>query len=138
MPARMTAATAACESRSVFVACVMTGVSYMALAVPRLIPVEVVERLFAAFRHRSCITMMRIVTVIDVTIEATATVKPRASSNENPAREPVRAVIAIRCARVWIVVEVPVWAHRRNSDVDGDLSGSSWAGGNENTGRQNE
>ena len=114
MATGVTAATGACESSRVFVARIMTGVSYVTLAVPRLIPVEVIEGLLTALRHRSCITMMRIVPVIDVAVEAMLTVKPRSSSNEHPAGEPIGAVIPVGSTRVRVVVEVPVRTQRRS------------------------
>ena len=40
-------ATAALKSWGVFAAWIMTGVAYVALAVPRFVPVEVVERLLS-------------------------------------------------------------------------------------------
>jgi hypothetical protein len=132
------AATTASESGCVLPAAVMTGVSYMALAISRLVRVEVVERRLAALRSWSCITMMGIVPVIDVAIKAAPAVEPRASSNEEPAREPVRTIIAVRCARVGRIVEVSVWAHGRDSNVHRYLSRCGWIAGEENSSGQRE
>jgi hypothetical protein len=70
---------------------------------------------------------MRIVAVVDVAIKAASAVKPRASADEYTAGEPIGAVVTVRSAVVRSIVEVPIGAHRRHSNVDGDLG---WGHGN--------
>jgi hypothetical protein len=113
---------AMCESCNVFVAWVMTGISYVPLAVPSLIRVEVVERSLPAIRHRSYVAVMRIVAVIDVAIEAMWTMEPRPGSDEDPTNEPISPIVAIGSTVVWGIVKVPVWANGRDSNVDRNLS----------------
>jgi hypothetical protein len=43
---------------------------------------EVVELLRTAFRHRTGITVMRIIAVVDMAVKAGAPVKPGAGSNK--------------------------------------------------------
>ena len=126
-------ATTACEASSVFPAWIMTGVSDVALAVSGFIPVEVVECPFSTIRHRPCVAMARIVTVIDVAIEAMRAMEPRASSKEHPANEPIRPVVAVWCAWVGSVVEVSIRANWRDSNVHGDLRGCGWTAGKEHS-----
>jgi hypothetical protein len=110
------------RSGAVFARPVMTGVAYMALPIPRLVCVEVVERLLAALRHRSGITVMRVVAIVYVAIEAAMTVKPRAGADEYPAAEPIGPVISVGGAVIRSVVEIAVRTSRLNTDVDTDLS----------------
>jgi hypothetical protein len=66
--------------------------------------------------------MMRIVTVIDVAVEAVRAMEPGASSYEDAAIEPVRPIVAIRSTGIRGVIKIPVRANRRDSNVDGNLS----------------
>jgi hypothetical protein len=116
------AATAALESGSVLPAPVVTGISNVPLAIPRLVRVEMVECPFPTLRHRPCIAVTRIVPVIDVAVKAVRTVKPGTSPKEHPADEPVRPIVAIRRARIRSIVKISVRAYRRDSNVDGNLS----------------
>src|ERR1700678_2197356 len=61
--AAVTAATAGAALRSgaVFTAAVMSSIAYMALPVPCLIRMEVVERLLPALRHRTSVAMTRVI-----------------------------------------------------------------------------
>jgi hypothetical protein len=119
--ATTTAATA--SGKGVFAATIMARVAYVTLPVSPLIGVEMVERRLSATRHRSTVTVMRIISIVDVTVEAVRAVKPGASSNKYPAGKPVGTVVAVGSAVIRRIVEVPVGAHRLDSDVDGDLSG---------------
>jgi hypothetical protein len=83
-------------SCATFTGAVMTGVAYVALAIPCLVRVEVVERLISACGHRSDVTMTRIVVVVDVAIEAARTVIPRTGSYEHAATEPIWSIVAVR------------------------------------------
>jgi hypothetical protein len=99
----------------------VAGAAYMALSIPRLVPVEVVELLLPAPRQRSTVTVMRVIAVVDVAVEAVRSVKPGASSKKHPANKPVGSIVAIRSTFIWLIVEVPIRAHRRHSDADGNL-----------------
>ena len=127
------ASASACESGSMFSTGIMPGVSYVTLAVPCFIGMEMVECPLAALGHRSGVTVTRVVTVIDMAVEAAMTVEPWAGSDEDAANEPVRPVIAVGSARVGRVVEVSVRAHRRDPDVHRDLSWSGWTAGEEHS-----
>ena len=116
-----TAAAMTLKSAAVFTACIMTGVAYVALTVPGLVCVEVAERLFAASGHRSVVTIMRVVAVVYVAVEAARAMEPRAGSDEQSAREPVRSVIAVRRAIIRRIVKVTVWANRGNTDINSNL-----------------
>ncbi len=105
------------------VAAVMTGVvDYVAMRVVCFVGLKVVERLGAMIGQRTVITMPRIVAVVYVTDEPTRAVKPGAGSDEDSADEPVGTVIAVRSAWVGGIVEITIRTHRRDPDVDGNLS----------------
>ena len=110
------------KSSAVFTAPVMARVSYMTSPISRFVRMEVTERLFPALWHRSPVTMVGIVAIIDVAVEAMRAVEPRAGSEEDPADEPIRPIVAIRGTGIWGVIKVPVRANRRGSNVDGNLS----------------
>jgi len=93
----------------------------MALPIPSLIALEVIEGLSSARRQRSFITVMRIKPVIDMTGKVGTAVEPWASPDENPTNKPIGPVIAVGRAVIWRVVKVPIWAHRCHSNVDGYL-----------------
>src|SRR5271169_2474310 len=99
----------------------MIAFDYVAFPVSRLVPVEVVVGLISPPRQRSSVTVMRVKPVIDVAGEVFRAVEPRASSNKYTASKPVGPVVAIRRAAVWSVREVPIRAHRRHSNADGNL-----------------
>jgi hypothetical protein len=101
----------------------VAGVAYVASSISRLVSLEVVEALRPTSRHRSNVTVMRIKAVVDVAVKAVRAVKPRASSNEYPAKIPIGPVITIRSTVIWSIVVVPVRAHGSRSDVyaDGNL-----------------
>ncbi len=48
--------------------------------------------------------------------------EPGAGSNEYPATEPIWPIVAIGSTVIRSIVEVPVWANRRNSNVNRNLS----------------
>jgi hypothetical protein len=115
-------ATPAVISRQgMFIAAIVGSAAYVALGIMGFVSLEVIEWLRSPHGHRSMVAMPRIVTVIDVAIEAVRAVEPGSSANKYAARKPVRPVVAVGCAVVWSVVEVPVGAHRSHSDVDGNL-----------------
>lgn len=61
---------------------IMASVAYVAASVSRFVCMEVVELLRTAFRHRTGITVMRIIAVVDMAVKAGAPVKPGAGSNK--------------------------------------------------------
>jgi len=111
------------SGESVFGAPFMATVAYVALSIPRLVCVEVVEPLLAMFRQRSNVTVMRIIAVVDMAEKAATAVKPGASSNKHTANKPIGPIVAVRSTVIWGIVEVPVGTHRSRSDVyaDGNL-----------------
>jgi hypothetical protein len=114
-------ATAMESGESMFAASIMGRVAYVALPVPRFVCLEVVERLRPTLRERSSVSAMRIIAVVDVAVKAVMAVKPRTSSNEQPANEPIRPIVAVGSTVIWGIVEVPVGAHRCHSNVNGNL-----------------
>jgi hypothetical protein len=115
----MTAAVT--SGQAVFGATIVASVAYVTLPIPRLICVEVIECRFSAPRQRSNVTVMRIVAVVDVAVEAVGAMKPGASANKHPASEPIGPIVAVRSTVIGSVVEVPIGAHRGHSNVDGNL-----------------
>jgi hypothetical protein len=120
----MTSAVTTLKSGAVFMGRVMACVAYMALTIPGLVPMKMVERLLPALRPRPYVTVMRIVSVIDVAVEAVMAMKPGAGSDEHPAGEPIRPIVTIRSTVIGSIVEVPIRAYWRCSDVDRNLSRS--------------
>jgi hypothetical protein len=109
---------AALESGAVFAFGAVAGVAYVALWVTCFVAVEVVEGLLTVLGHRSGVAMTRIVTVVYVTVEATAAVIPGTGSDEEAACEPVGPIVTVGGAGVGSVVEVSVRAYRSCPDVD--------------------
>ena len=89
------------------------------------------SRPLAARRHGSVITLAIVELMIDVSVEVVGTVEPRSRTDEYPAREPFRAVVAIGSAVVRWNLVIAVRACRRFSDAHRDLRGSVMAGGDE-------
>jgi hypothetical protein len=118
----MTGACVALKSGAMFTIWTVACVADVALSIPCLVRVEVGECLLPVGGHWPVVTVMRIVTVIDVAVEAAGTVEPGASADEDPADEPIRPVVAIGSAAIRGVVEVSVGAHRGYPNVDRDLS----------------
>lgn len=106
------------KSSAVLAACVVTGVAYVALTIPRFVRMEVAERRLAASRHRPMIAIARIEAVIYVAVKTMRAVKPRTGSEEYAANKPVRPVVAIRSAVIRSIVEVTIRAGRLNADAD--------------------
>src|SRR5579871_5921765 len=118
----MTTAAVPLESGAVFTTWIVACVADVALSIARLVRMEVSERLLVALRHWSVVTVVRIVAVIDVAVEAVRAVEPRASSDEYSASKPIRSIVAVRSTVIRGVVKVTVRAHGRGSDVNGNLS----------------
>jgi hypothetical protein len=117
-------AAAPTSGQGVFAAAIMARVAYVTSSIPRLVGVEVVELLLPAPWQRSNVTVMGIIAVVDVAVEAVRAVKPGASANKYATGKPIGAVVAVGSAVIRGIVEVPIGAHRRDANVDGDLGGS--------------
>src|ERR1700693_1554390 len=117
-------ATTAISGERVLTLRVVASVAYVASAISRLVPLEVVEALRPALRHRSSVTVMRIKPVVDMSVKAVRAVKPRACSKKHPANKPIRPVVTVRSTVIWGIVEVSVRAHGSGADVyaNGNLS----------------
>lgn len=113
--------TATVAGEGVFSACVMAGISDMALPITRFVSVEVVESLLSAARQRTVVTLTGVIAVVHVAEEAAPAVEPGTSSNEDSAGEPVGPVVAVGRAFVGFVVEVPIGANGGHANFDGDL-----------------
>jgi hypothetical protein len=105
------------SGEGMFGARIMAGVADMASSVPRLVPVEVVELLRAMFRQRSTVTVMRVIAVVDVAVEAMRAVKPGASSDKYPANKPIRPIVAVGSTVIGSIVEIPIGTDGRRPNV---------------------
>jgi hypothetical protein len=121
-PAATAAAAASC-SGGVFAAPIVASVAYVALPISRLVGVEIAIRLFPACRVWSPVAATRIETVVDMAIKPMRAMEPGAGSEEHPANEPIRPIVAIRRAIIWSKVVVAIRAYRRRPDVDRYLRG---------------
>jgi hypothetical protein len=72
--------------------------------------------------HWAVIAMLRMEAVVYVAVKIPGSMKPRASTNEDAARKPLWAVVAIRSAVVRWDVIITVGANRRDSDANVHLS----------------
>jgi hypothetical protein len=108
-------------SGAVFATGSMAWVACVALPITRLIRVEVIERLLPTARHWPGVTMVRIVTVVDMSIKSATAMEPRSSPYERPAREPIRPIVSIGRTAIWSIVIVSIGAYRWRSDLDGNL-----------------
>jgi hypothetical protein len=115
------APAAVISGQGMFTAPFMRSVAYIAMLVVRLVGLEVVEGLSPAPRQRPPVAVMRVITVINVAVEAAMTVKPGAGSNEDSTSEPVWPIVAIGGTVVRSVVKIAVRANGRNANIDGDL-----------------
>jgi hypothetical protein len=67
------------------------------------------------------VAVMRVVAVVNVAEKAAVTMKPGAGTNKHSAHKPIGAVVAVRGTVIGSVVEVPIGAHGRHSNVNGNL-----------------
>jgi len=77
----------------------------------------------------AAIAMLRMETVIYVTLEVGSAMKPGASANEDATGKPLRTVVAVGGAVVWSDIIITIRTFRCDSDVDVYLSlcfGSSY------------
>jgi hypothetical protein len=102
-------------------ACVTTA--YVTVATTHLVSAKMIKGLVSTLRIWTSIAVMWIEAVINGTPKIVGAMEPGASSDEDTAAEPVRPVVPVWGAAVWSIVEVAVWANRRCSDIDGNLSG---------------
>jgi hypothetical protein len=111
------------SGEGVFTLRFMASIAYVASSIPRLVSLEVVEALRPPLRHRSSVTVMRIIAVVDMAVKAVRAVKPGASSKKHPANKPIGPIVAVWSTVVWGIVEVPVRTDGSRSDVyaDGNL-----------------
>lgn len=120
--------TGALGSGAVLALRAVTGIAHVTLTIATFVAVEVIEGLLATFGVGAGVTATRIVAIVNMAVEAAATVVPGASADEETAGEPVGAVVTIGSAVIRGVVVVPVGTGRLRSDVDGDLGRSYWCG----------
>jgi hypothetical protein len=115
--------TTSISGEGVFTPRFMASIADIASPIPRLVSLEVVEALRTAFGHRSSITVMRIIAVVDMAVEAARAVKPGAGSKKHSANKPIWPVVAVRSTVIWGIVEVPVRTDGSYPDVyaDGNL-----------------
>lgn len=95
--------------------------NYVALTIMRLVSVEMVERLLSALRQRSVVSVMRVITIVDVTVKSCMAVKPRTCTDKDTAHKPVGSIVSIRCAVIRCIVKVTIGANRRHSDANHNL-----------------
>ena len=101
--------------------CVLTA--YMAASTVHLVSMEVIEGPISTRRKWTMVAVMWIKAVINVAVKALWTMKPGTGSDEDTAGKPLRAVVPVWSAAVRGVVEVPIRANGRHSDIDRDLGG---------------
>jgi hypothetical protein len=78
-----------------FTSAAVAGIADMPLTIPRLVGSEMSERPITAAGHWANVPMSGIETVINMTIESTATMEPSAGTKKHSAIEPVRAIVAV-------------------------------------------
>jgi hypothetical protein len=96
------------RSSRMFSTAIMPGIAYVALSIASLVCVEVTKRLFPARWGWSSVTVPRIITVVNMAIEAMRPVKPRTSPDEQPATEPIRSIVAIRRTAIGRIVIIAI------------------------------
>jgi hypothetical protein len=116
-------ASARPSGKAVFTTTIMARIAYMTLPIASLICVEVIKLLLSAARKRSTITVMRIIAVVDVAVKAVRTMKPGTGPNKHSSSEPIGPIVTIGSTFIGSIVEVPIGAHGRHSNVDGNLGG---------------
>lgn len=122
----MSAETGVSAGEGMFAAGFVVSMAYVAVSIPRLISVEVVERPGPALGQRTMVAVVGIKAIVDVAIKTRMAVEPGAGSKEDPTNKPVGSVVAIGSAVVRGVVEVTVGAYGFRSDIDAD-SNLGWS-----------
>ena len=100
---------------------------YVATPIPRFISmkvgsVDMLVRPLAPFGHRAFVSVVRMEMVIHMAAEVGGAMEPRANTNKDSARKPLRPVVAVWSASIRRGVVVPVRTLGRGSNVDGNLS----------------
>jgi hypothetical protein len=113
LPTMGSSATAS-EARSglVLIAKIMRRIPDMTEAIACFVAMEASIRALATARERTVIAIVWIEAVIHVTVKAARSMEPRACADEDASGEPVRAVVAVRCAVIGRVIEVAIRAAR--------------------------
>jgi hypothetical protein len=94
---------------------------HISVPIVRLIRLEVVELLRAPSRDGTVIPMVRVIPVVDVSMEPIMPMEPRPSPYKQATRKPIRPIVPIRRAIIRRIVKVPIRTIRRNSDPDNNL-----------------
>jgi len=105
------------ESGAVLGVSIMIRVANVTSPIPRFIRLKMRKGRGSTRRQRPAISVVRIVAVIDVAIEAARSMEPWACADEDAADKPVRTVITVGRAVIRRVVEVTVWTDGRRPDV---------------------
>ena len=110
---------------TVVVAVVVPVLGAIRTAVELIFPAAMVVpiRPLSRSRERTTVAVARIEPAIVIATKTYRPCEPRTRANKDAALKPLRPVIAERGAAVRRIVEVPIWACRRlsNIDVDTDL-----------------
>jgi len=117
------ATSASIPRQSVFAPRVMGSRAYVTFSVPRFVSLEMVEPLRATLRQRSGVAVVGVKAVVNMPVKAAMAMEPWTGADKHAADIPVGPVVAVGRTVVGSIVEVPVWAHRRHSNIDGDLGG---------------
>jgi hypothetical protein len=120
LPPRPPTTTAPISRQRMFAARIMARIANVASSVPRLVAVEVIERLRPTLGKRSVVSVVRVKPVVDMPVETPGSMEPRPRSDEQPAHKPVRPIVAIGCAVIRWVVEIPIRTNRRRPNIDAD------------------
>ena len=99
------------------------------MSITYLISLEVVHmidpvlrtRALPTLRNGAVISMLNVKVVIYVAAEVCRAMEPRTSSDEYSTAEPIRSIVTISSTIVRSIIVVPIRAHRRLSDADGNL-----------------
>ena len=113
-----TTTTAAVSGQRAFsTAIVARRCDLMTASVAGLIRLEVIESLRTTRGQRSVVSMVRVEAVIHMAMETLPAAEPWPRTDKYPANKPIRPVVPIRGAVVWLVVEIAVRANWRWTDV---------------------
>jgi hypothetical protein len=115
------------KSAGMFTASIMSGIANMAIAVPRLIGMKMVESTLIPLRHWTVIPIVRIEAVVDVAIESTRPMEPWSSPKKRSANKPIGPIVTVRRAIIRRVIEIAIRTYRRNANADRNLSGCNAA-----------
>jgi hypothetical protein len=119
--AAATGMASAREAGGVFTSSVMAGIADVAMLIYRRISVEMVERRLAPYRYWSVVAVMRIETIVHMSIESVRAVEPGASSDEDPTSKPIGPIVPIWRTVVGGIVEIAIGTNRRRANADGYL-----------------